>query len=33
MPQPVGDDQDSSHTEEIILGVDTLWSSETRCSS
>jgi transposase len=23
MPQPVEDDQDSSHTEEIILGVDT----------
>ena len=23
MPQPVGDDQDSSRTEEIILGADT----------
>ena len=23
MPEPVGDDQDSSHTEDIILGVDT----------
>ena len=23
MPQPLGDDQNSSHTEEIILGVDT----------
>src|SRR5690242_5575344 len=23
MPQPLGDDQNSSHTEEVILGVDT----------
>ena len=23
MPQPVEDDQDSNHTEDIILGVDT----------